>query len=89
MPGGNIIYNLYPVPNNGQFTISIMTDERQLFNVSVYNPLGQKILDITDLSVYGEYKIPVKLKTVDSGLYFVKFKTKDGQEVRRMSVYQY
>jgi len=83
------IYNVFPVPNNGEFTISIASAEVHRFDVSIYNPIGQKIYEIANLSVYGEYRFPVNLKPIKSGTYFIVFKTGEDQEVRRMTIYQF
>lgn len=86
MPKEIYNYNVYPVPNKGEFTIAIATQEKQFFSVSIYNPIGQKICEISDLEVYGEYKKQIKLKTIVSGTYLIAFSSKDGREIRRMTV---
>ncbi len=79
-------YKIYPVPNNGEFTISIATEEKQFFGVSIYSPGGQKIYDIADLEVYGVYEKQIRLQTITSGTYLLVFRSKYGKEIRRMTV---
>jgi Secretion system C-terminal sorting domain len=86
MPGEIHNYNIYPVPNKGEFTISIATEEKQFFSVSIYNPVGQKISDFTGLEVYGLYEKKIRLKTITSGTYLIVFRSKYGKEIRRMTV---
>ena len=77
---------VYPVPNKGEFTLSISTEEKQFFRVSIYNPVGQKIYDIAELEVYGVFKKQISLKTITAGNYLIVFRSNNNNEIRRMTV---
>jgi hypothetical protein len=88
MSGKESILNIYPIPNNGEFTISVITAEEQIYTISIYNQAGQKIYELFDLTIYGEFEHLVNLGSVSSGVYSIIFRNKDGQEVRKMTVNQ-
>jgi len=43
--------NIYPVPNDGQFNVSITSVSSESFSISVYNSLGVKIYEETKVDV--------------------------------------
>jgi len=89
MSGEKSVLNVYPIPNNGEFTISVITAEEQIYTISIYNQAGQKIYELFDLPIYGEFERLVNLGSVSTGVYSIIFRNKDGQEVRKMTVNQY
>lgn len=85
-PGEDNRYNLYPVPNDGEFTVAITTPDEQEFTVLVYDPLGRKMYEHTDFVINGEFRQVINVKPVPSGIYTVIFQTKDGNVVRKFNV---
>ena len=57
--------NLFPNPNNGQFTINISDEENTQINIT--NVLGQIIL-----SQKGESITKIDLSKFENGMYFIK-----------------
>ena len=88
MSGEKSVLNVYPIPNNGQFTISVITAEEQIYTISIYNQAGQKIYELFDLTINGTFEHLVNLGAVSSGVYSIIFRNNDGQEVRKMTINQ-
>lgn len=76
-------YNIYPVPNNGEFTVAITTPNQQEFTIIVYDQLGQKTYEEPGLLVNGDFKKTINLQPVSTGVYSVVLKNKDGNEFKR------
>ena len=65
----------YPNPFNNQFNVSIKSDVSQKAEIIVYNLLGQKLIQTTQLLNVGENSIPFDASTFSNGLYLVYLKT--------------
>jgi hypothetical protein len=79
-------YNLYPVPNNGEFTLSIITPGQQTFNVAIYNHLGKKIYELHNLIIDGEYTREINLRPTASGVYLINIQSEKEKEVLKMTI---
>lgn len=79
-------YNLYPVPNNGEFTVAITTPDEQQFSILVYDQLGKKMYEHTDFVINGDFRQVLNLRPIPTGIYTIIFLTKDGKEVRKFNV---
>ncbi|MEI6275521.1 MAG: T9SS type A sorting domain-containing protein, partial [Prolixibacteraceae bacterium] len=88
IPGEKNIYNVYPIPNDGDFTISIITPDEQYFNLSIYNLLGQKVYELNNLQVNGLYKEIINLSPVSAGLYTIVLKARDEIKLWKMIINQ-
>jgi hypothetical protein len=67
--------NVYPNPNNGQFTLELTNIENQA-TVSIYNLLGVSVYQSTSKNVSGHI---INLAGIKSGIYFLK--VIDGKEM--------
>jgi hypothetical protein len=76
-------YNVYPVPNNGEFTVDITTSDDQEFAIIVYDQMGKKVYELPGLQINGQYKHVVNLNQPSTGIYSVVVRTKDGNVVKR------
>jgi hypothetical protein len=79
-------YNIYPVPNDGAFSISIITPDEQEFNITIYDQLGQKIYEVTGLIINGEFIKAIDLRPVSTGVYTVIFRNRTGNMVKKFTV---
>lgn len=78
---------LYPNPNNGEFTIQF-ENKQQVMNltVTIKNSIGQ-IIFIEDLPDFeGLYVKPIALNKLESGLYFVSLHSPNGLISKKMIV---
>ena len=79
-------YNIYPVPNHGEFTVSITTPDEQDMTIEIYDQLGRKVYQMTGLPVNGELKRDINLRPAPSGVYTIVFRNKQGAEVRKFNI---
>jgi len=77
-PGEEDRFSVYPVPNNGEFTVDIITAENEEFDIQVYTQLGQKIFELPGLFVNGQLKQSITLGNVATGIYSVVIRNKNG-----------
>ena len=84
--GENNRYNLFPVPNDGEFTVEITTPDQQTFSIQVYDPLGKKMYEHTDFVINGDFRQVINLRPLPTGIYTIAFRTKDGNVVRKFYV---
>jgi len=78
--------NIYPVPNDGQFNVSITTASNETFSISIYNSLGVSIYQETKVGVNGTLQKVIDLRPVPSGVYSVIFKNSLSQVVKKIVV---
>jgi hypothetical protein len=78
--------NLYPVPNDGRFNVSITTASNETFNISVYNNLGVKIYVEAKVEVNGSLQKVIDLRPVPNGVYTVIFENSLDKVVKKIVV---
>jgi hypothetical protein len=78
--------NLYPVPNDGRFNVSITTASNESFNISVYNNLGVKIYEEAKVEVNGSLQKVIDLRPVPNGVYTVIFENSLDKVVKKIVV---
>ncbi len=80
------VINLYPVPNVGQFNVSITTVSEESFTIRVYNTFGVKIYEETKVDVNGSLNMVIDLRPVPNGVYTVIFENSQNQVVKKIVV---
>jgi hypothetical protein len=83
-PAGS--FNIYPVPNDGLFKLSINSPSKQIFNLSVYNYLGVIIYEQKDIDVKGLSERIIDLRPVPNGVYSVVLRNNEQQIVKKIVV---
>lgn len=78
--------NIYPVPNDGTFTLSITSAVVKKFNIEIYNKTGQMIKEVRDLNVTGTLDKQFDLRPVPTGIYTVIVRNDDGLIVRKILI---
>jgi hypothetical protein len=78
--------NIYPVPNDGTFTLSISSAVVKKFNVAIYNQTGQMIKEVSDLTVMGTLEKQFDLRPVPTGIYTVVVRNDEGLIVRKILI---
>jgi len=79
---GNI--NIYPIPNQGIFNITLDNSNSQNITVSILNVLGAKLLEkeITDST----NPIQIDASNLKEGMYFVEVKTNKSTYLRKITI---
>jgi hypothetical protein len=78
--------NIYPVPNDGQFNVTMTTASEESFSIRVYNNLGIKIYEETKVEVNGTLQKVIDLRPVPDGIYTVIFENNQNQVVKKIVV---
>ncbi|TRZ74261.1 MAG: T9SS C-terminal target domain-containing protein [Bacteroidetes bacterium] len=82
----SVAINIYPVPNDGRFNVSITTASNESFSISVYNSLGVKIYEETKVDVNGSLRKVIDLRPMPNGVYSVIFENSQKQVVKKIVI---
>ncbi len=77
---------VYPVPNNGQFNVSIITASEETFSISIYNSLGIKIYREPKVDVNESLQEVIDLRPVPDGIYTLILENSMQQVVKKIVV---
>jgi hypothetical protein len=78
--------DIYPVPNDGHFTLSISSGSAKTLTLEVYNILGSKISGDRNIGVQGTSITPVNLGAVPAGLYTVILRSSSERLIYKIPV---
>ncbi|MFH1297454.1 MAG: T9SS type A sorting domain-containing protein [Bacteroidota bacterium] len=79
-------FNLYPVPNDGQFIASIVWPKDETFTIAVYNIMGVQIYETRVFVYHGKAEKFIDLRPAPNGVYTVVFYNSDHRMIRRILV---
>ncbi len=83
-------FDIYPVPNNGQFTASIRYPVDDAFSVVVYDLPGNKIFELQELKIVGgKAEIHLDLRPIAGGMYYVVFMNSECKMIKKMVIEKY
>ena len=82
----NSNFNVFPVPNDGRFTVSTASPAEETFTISVYNQLGARIYELGDVMVKGTFERQIDLRPVAPGIYTVVFFNNEHKVVKKVIV---
>jgi hypothetical protein len=80
------LFSVYPVPNDGKFTISIDSDKKDIYTINIYNTIGADVYHLKDLIIQGTYKQQVDISSISDGVYMILIKNSEGQKSRRIII---
>ena len=78
--------NIYPVPNDGKFTVSIATPSAGLFTISVFNNLGILVSETRDIQVDSRSNQVIDLRPVASGVYTIVIRNGNSRVIKKMVI---
>ena len=78
--------NVYPVPNDGRFNVTITTSSTETYSIHVYNSLGVSIYEEASIIVNGTLEKVIDLRPVANGVYTVIFENGQSQVVKKVVV---
>jgi hypothetical protein len=78
--------SVYPVPNDGKFTLSITSASKESLTLSVLNNLGVEIYLQKDVTVTGTVEKVIDLRPVPPGIYSVIIRNSENQVIRKIVV---
>ncbi len=79
-------FNVYPVPNDGRFTVSIASPVQETFTIEIYNQLGAKIYELGDVQVNGTFEKQIDLRPIANGIYSVIFLNSEHKIVKKVLI---
>ena len=62
---------VYPVPNDGVFTVGIYSHSSEPFTIRVSSGLAVQLFEVRDIRVSGKYEQQIDLRPAPAGLYTV------------------
>ena len=77
---------IYPIPNDGRFTLSITSASPEIYSISVMNNLGIKIHELKGVDINGKTDIVIDLRPVTNGVYTVIIQDSQNRVVRKILV---
>ncbi|MBU1010826.1 MAG: T9SS type A sorting domain-containing protein [Bacteroidetes bacterium] len=77
---------IYPVPNDGRFTVTITSELEESYDIAIYNNLGMPVYQVKDFRVKGASSVVIQLNNPSQGTYTVIFRNKDVVETRKVLV---
>ena len=78
--------NIYPVPNTGKFTVSLVSPSHEPFNIKVMNFLGVQILEVKDILVNGHLDQVIDLRPAANGIYTIVLRNGNSYFLRKVVV---
>ncbi len=78
--------NVYPVPNDGRFTVSIISPSQEPFTITIFSNLGVKIYEVKDIHVNGQFDQVIDLRTTFNGIYTVVIRNSISHVVKKVVI---
>ncbi|MEI6681394.1 MAG: T9SS type A sorting domain-containing protein [Bacteroidota bacterium] len=82
----NSNFSVYPVPNDGRFTVSVTSPVTETYSIVVYNQLGVKIYELGNVEVDNSFSRQIDLRPVADGIYSVVFFNNSHQVVKKVLI---
>ena len=79
-------FEVYPSPNQGQFTAAINSPVEDMYSIWVYNSVGVRLYEIQNVKVSGSNETMIDISPAPPGLYIVVFMNNQTQTVRKFFV---
>lgn len=79
-------FTVYPNPNNGKFTALIQCECRDNCSLDVFNLMGVKVFELTNLKMESKMEVPIDLQDLPQGVYSVIFRNSNQWMVRKIVI---
>lgn len=84
-PSGFVTMNIYPNPNNGQFTLELNAQKAGTFNVEIVNVAGQVVYQ-KQIEQDGLYKEQVNISEKAKGMYYIRINDGTSVKVQKLMI---
>ena len=82
----NVNISIVPNPTNGKFTLVISSHEKNNYNVSIINTVGNTILESSEIDISGSSETTFDVSDVSSGIYFVIVENNSTRIVKKLLI---
>ncbi|MFZ4563972.1 MAG: T9SS type A sorting domain-containing protein [Bacteroidales bacterium] len=79
-------FEVYPVPNNGEFTAEITSADQKTFSIRIYNQLGQVIHEVKEIRVKGKRVLRFEQGNLPDGIYTLVLQNDAGSATRKIII---
>jgi hypothetical protein len=79
-------FDVYPVPSDGLFKVTINSTVSDTYSIQVYNLIGVKLYEKKEIRVNGLTETNIDLRQATQGLYYVVFRSNQQQIVRKIII---
>jgi PKD repeat protein len=79
--------DIYPNPNNGQFTVSFNIEKYDNYTVKIANTIGQSVYEETLNNFNGKYEKNMDITTYGKGVYMLSITNSKNETVKKVMVY--
>ena len=77
---------VYPVPNDGKFTVSISAISQEIYTIEIFNNLGVMIKKLAGFEVNGKVEKVIDLRPAPNGIYIVVIQSSSTRILKRVVV---
>lgn len=81
------LFNVYPNPNHGKFTLDVFASASGDFTLDVRNVLGQVVYSEKLNNLNGAYRTDLNVSQYGNGIYFVTLKSANEEFTKKVIVY--
>jgi hypothetical protein len=78
---------IFPNPNNGEFTLQLNSAKTQEISIEIYNLQGQKVHGITNTYLSGAYVLPMNLTNLPQGVYYCRVASGNQLLTKKVVIY--
>jgi hypothetical protein len=75
-----------PNPVRGQMQVDFSVDHYSTLDISVFNALGQQVLQVATDDYVGKHSMTVQTQALNSGIYFLNIRSEKGIKTARFVV---
>jgi len=79
---------VYPVPNDGQFTISMTVSGEEVFTIDIFDNIGSKCFELRNVHVKGHLEKIIDLRPVPDGVYTIVLWSSDKRILKKILVHK-
>jgi len=79
-------FEVYPVPNNGEFTAEFTSAIQKTYSISIYNQWGQVVREVKEIRVNGRTIRRFDLGRLPEGMYTVVLRNDEGTVSRKIVI---
>ncbi len=83
-PGAQV--TIYPVPNDGRFTISMTSASQENLTITIYNNLGVQIREVKNIEVNGQFNQVIDLRPVANGVYTIVIRNDNSRVIQKVVI---